>query len=111
MSDLIIDVLSWPLIVAGSFFYLVGSFGLWRMPDVFSRMHAASVSDTVGAGLLIAGMMLQAGLSLVTAKLAVILIILIFTGPVATHAIARAARYSGIEPLLHSNKEDGSSKP
>jgi multicomponent Na+:H+ antiporter subunit G len=111
MSELIVDIISWPLIVAGSFFYLVGSIGLLRMPDVFTRMHATSVSDTFGAGLLIVGMMVQGGLTLVTAKLAVILMILFFTGPVATHAIARAARYAGIEPILDAKPEDSSSKP
>ncbi len=94
------DIVSWGLILAGSFFYLVGAIGLFRPPDAFARMHAASVSDTVGAGLLLFAMMFQAGLSLVTAKLIFLLALLLFTGPVATHALARAARYAKVEPLL-----------
>jgi len=110
MTELLSDILSWPLMIAGSFFYLVGAIGLLRMPDVFTRMHATSVSDTFGAGLLLVGMMIQAGFTLVTAKLFVLLIILLYTGPVATHALARAARFAGVEPQLHDDKGAKSSK-
>ncbi|MGI9414726.1 MAG: monovalent cation/H(+) antiporter subunit G [Hyphomicrobiales bacterium] len=109
MIELLPDILSWPFMLAGSFFYLVGSAGLWRMPDVFTRMHATSISDTFGAGLLLVGMMIQAGFTLVTAKLLVLLIILLYTGPVATHALARAARFAGVEPQLHDDKKGGKS--
>ncbi len=61
------------LILLGSFFTLVGAFGLVRMPEVFTRMHAASVTDTLGVGFLILGMCLQAGLGLVTLKLVFLL--------------------------------------
>jgi len=108
--DLVVDGASWILLLAGGFFYLVGAIGLLRMPDLFTRMHAASVCDTFGAGLLLLGMMLQAGISLVTVKLAVILLLLFFTGPVATHALARAARYAGIEPQLADSEENEPSK-
>jgi multicomponent Na+:H+ antiporter subunit G len=70
------------------------------MPDVFTRMHAASVSDTLGAGLMIAGMMVEAGFSLVSARLLFLLLFLWFTGPVATHALARAALTAGLKPVL-----------
>ena len=110
MSEWLPDILSWPFMIAGSFFYLVGSIGLWRMPDVFTRMHAVSIMDTFGAGLLLVGMMIQAGFTLVTAKLLVLLIILLYTGPVATHALARAARFAGVEPQLHDEKGGKSSK-
>ncbi|MGE0565074.1 MAG: monovalent cation/H(+) antiporter subunit G [Pseudolabrys sp.] len=96
----LIDALSWVLIVTGSFFLLAGGIGLVRMPDLFTRMHAASVIDTAGAGLLILGMMLQAGFSLVTLKLAFILALFFFTGPVITHALAQAALHEKIKPLL-----------
>ncbi len=96
----VIDGLSWILLVAGGFFYLVGAIGLVRMPDVFTRMHAGSLSDTLGAGLLIAGMVLQAGPTLVAAKLIIILGVLLFTGAVATHALARAALQDKMHPLV-----------
>ncbi len=96
----IIDGLSWIFLVTGGFFYLVGAIGLIRMPDVFTRMHAGSVSDTMGAGLLVAGMVLQAGPTLVAAKLIIIFVVLLFTGSVATHALARAAFFDKLHPLL-----------
>ena len=94
------DLVSWLLLVAGGFFFLVGAIGLNRMPDVFTRMHAVSVGDTLGAGLLVAGMALQAGPTLVTAKLFLILLVIWFTGPVATHALARAALQDKLLPLV-----------
>jgi len=97
---LFVDIASWLLLIAGGFFYLVGAIGLNRMPDVFTRMHAVSVGDTLGTGLLIAGMALQAGPSLVTVKLFLILLVIWFTGPVATHALARAALHDNLLPLI-----------
>jgi multicomponent Na+:H+ antiporter subunit G len=98
--SLAVDLASWALILAGSFFTLVGSLGLVRMPDIFTRMHAASVTDTAGAGLLILGMVLQAGLSLTALKLGILMALLFFTGPVVTHALAQTCLHEKIEPLL-----------
>jgi multicomponent Na+:H+ antiporter subunit G len=98
--QLAVEITSWVLVLAGSFFVLVGMIGIVRMPDIFTRMHAASVTDTLGAGLLIFGMMLQAGLGLVTLKLFFILMLFVFTAPVVTHALARAALYEEVKPLL-----------
>lgn len=95
-----IDLASWAAILAGSFFTLVGALGLVRMPDVFTRMHAASVTDTAGAGLLILGMMLQAGIGLATLKLLILLALFLFTGPVVTHALAQTCLHERIAPRL-----------
>ena len=103
---LIIDILSWPLILAGSGFIVVSAVGIFRMPDLYTRMHAASVGDTLGAGLLLIGLMLQAGLSLVTLKLFFLLALFFFTGPVVTHALAQAAMGEGIKPLLHEDRRN-----
>lgn len=101
MSVVVIaDLASWLLLVAGGFFFFVGAIGLNRMPDVFTRMHAVSVGDTLGAGLLVVGMALQAGPTLVTVKLFLILLVIWFTGPVATHALARAALQDKLLPLI-----------
>ncbi len=97
---LFVDIASWLLLVAGGFFYLVGAIGLNRMPDVFTRMHAVSVGDTLGIGCLVAGMALQAGPTLVTVKLFLVLLVILFTGPVATHALARAALQDKLLPLV-----------
>jgi multicomponent Na+:H+ antiporter subunit G len=98
--SLAVDIASWALILAGSFFTLVGAIGLVRMPDIFTRMHAASVTDTAGAGLLIFGMMLQAGFTLAALKLLMLLVLFLFTGPVVTHALAQTCLHEKIKPLL-----------
>ncbi|MEM7507538.1 MAG: monovalent cation/H(+) antiporter subunit G [Pseudomonadota bacterium] len=102
--DLLLDIVSLICLSSGGFFFLVGAVGLNRMPDVFTRMHATSVSETLGVGLMILGMCLQAGLTLVTVKLFFILVVLWFTGAVATHALARAALHDGEKPLLINRK-------
>ncbi len=99
-----LDLLSWACILLGSFFTIVGAFGLVRMPEVFTRMHAASVTDTLGVGFLILGMGLQAGLSLVTLKLVFLLALFFFTGPVITHALAQACLHENIRPLLSEDR-------
>jgi multicomponent Na+:H+ antiporter subunit G len=101
---LFVEVASWALILLGSFFTVVGAFGLVRMPEVFTRMHAASVTDTLGVGFLILGMGLQAGLSLVTLKLFFLMALFVFTGPVVTHALAQACLHEGIKPLLAEDR-------
>ena len=107
---LLIDIVSWVLILAGSFFTLVGTFGLVRMPEVYTRMHAASVTDTLGVGFLVFGMMLQAGLSLVTLKLAFLLMLFLFTGPVVTHALAQVCLHEKIQPLLSEDRRKARDK-
>ena len=101
--------LSWALLVGGGFFCVVGAIGMLRMPDFYTRMHAASLIDTLGAGLMLAGLVLQAGLTLVAAKLAMVGLLILFASPTATHALARAAMSRGLEPLL-APPEDAPSK-
>lgn len=103
---MILDLISAVFIVAGSFFVVVGAVGFIRMPDVYTRMHAASVIDTLGAGLLISGMLLQAPNILVAFKLLVIAALFFFFGPVASHAIAQAALAAGVSPILTADRRD-----
>ena len=100
-----VDILSWICLVAGGAFCAIGGLGLVRMPDFYTRMHAASVTDTLGAGLMLLGMMLQAGLSLIAVKLIMIGLLIFFAGPTATHALAKAALARGLQPLLASEEE------
>ena len=95
-----IDILSWALLLGGSFFCVAGALGLCRLPDFYTRLHGAGVIDTLGAALILIGLMLQAGVSLVTAKLVFILFFIYITSPTATHAIAHAAYTRGLEPML-----------
>lgn len=103
--EVALDVLSWIAIVGGLFFMIVGTFGILRMPDVFTRLHAAGMTDTMGAGFLILGMCLQAGLGLVLVRLIFVYAFLLFTSPIATHALARAALAGGVEPYAVSGED------
>lgn len=98
MLDVIVTVLSWVLITSGSIFVVVGAFGTVRFPDFWSRLHAASITDSAGMILLLAGLCVQSGFTLVTVKLIIIGAFLFITGPTSTHAVANAALVSGLRP-------------
>ena len=97
--DEIINILSWLCLLTGSFFAVSGGIGLLRFPDFFSRLHPAGVTDTLGAGLIILGLLFQAGLTLISFKLMMIIAFLLFTSPTATHALAKAALHGNLKPL------------
>ena len=103
----VLDILSWLSIGGGLFFMVVGTVGILRLPDVYTRLHAAGMTDTMGAGLLLLGMALQAieGVShgetsywFVFIRLVLVYAFLLFTSPIATHALARAGLAGGVEP-------------
>jgi multicomponent Na+:H+ antiporter subunit G len=106
--SLIADIFSWIFIFGGSAFVLIGAIGLIRFPDVYSRMHAAGITDTLGVGLMMLGMIVQSGLTLVSLKLVLIIMFMFFASPTATHALAQAALGSGLKPEL---AEDRTAKP
>lgn len=106
---MILDALSWVLLAAGGAFCVIGAIGMVRMPDFYTRMHAASVTDTLGALLILSGLLLQAGLTQVSIKLLVIMVLLLFTSPVAAHALAKAAMARGIKPQLAGEGEKSNS--
>ncbi|MCP2620040.1 monovalent cation/H(+) antiporter subunit G [Candidatus Aminicenantes bacterium AC-334-K16] len=92
------QIISIFLIFGGAFFISVGSIGLIRLPDFYSRCHATGKADTLGLLLVIAGLIVYEGFSLHSAKLLIILIFVGLTSPTATHALARAAFRFGIKP-------------
>ena len=105
--DIFLNFLCWVLIISGSFFVIVGAFGTYRFPDFWSRLHAASITDSAGVILLLIGMGVYSGLTLITFKLLVIGLFLFITGPTSTHAVANAALVSGLQPpKLKSNEAD-----
>ena len=108
--DILLDVLSWVLLAAGSIFAMIGGLGMIRLPDVYARMHASGITDTLGAGFILTGLMIQGGWSQVTVKLILILIFLLYTSPTATYALANAAFTRGLPPVL-GRKERDPSKP
>ncbi len=103
---LVQDLFAWFFFLAGSGLILVGALGLIRLPDFYTRLHAGGVIDTLGAELMLVGMMFQAGLSLVTVKLFLIGTFLFFTSPTSTHAIANAAYVAGLKPYLVDDGEE-----
>ena len=96
--NIFVEILCWTLILSGSFFVVVGAFGTYRFPDFWSRLHAASITDSAGVILLLIGMGIYSGLTLITFKLFVIGLFLFITGPTSTHAVANAAIVSGLKP-------------
>ena len=107
--DIVLDALSWVFILGGVFFIVTGTIGVVRMPDVYCRLHAAGMTDTMGAGLILLGSCFQAGLTLITVRLLMIWAFLLITSPVATHALARAALSGGVTPYRAPMSRSGSS--
>ena len=102
------DLLGAIFVIAGGFFLIVGGLGLVRLPDLFTRLHAAGVGDTLGVGLFVLGFMFLVDLGSVTVKLLLVLLFILLTGPVATHALAKAALHGGLRPLAEAMRAPGS---
>ena len=100
------DIASWLFILAGSAGVIISAIGLLRLPDFYTRLHAGGVTDTFGAELLIIGLAIQAGFTLLTVKLLIIGLFLVFTGPTATHAAANAAWVAGLKPRLADRRRE-----
>ncbi|HUO83192.1 MAG TPA: monovalent cation/H(+) antiporter subunit G [Gammaproteobacteria bacterium] len=96
--ELVLDIVSWVLLIGGSGFVFIGGVGALRMPDIYTRAHAASLTDTMGTILVLLGIILQAGWSLAAVKLVAIMLLLLLTSPTAAYALANAARLSGVRP-------------
>ena len=88
------EIIGWVLLLTGSAFCLIGAFGLVRLPEFFTRVHAASIIDSLGAILILLGMLTQTQEVLVIIKLLFILLFMMLTGPTAVHALARTAMFS-----------------
>ena len=104
----LIDTLSWVLLTLGGLSVLIGGIGALRMPDLYTRMHAASVTDSMGAILVLLGIMMQAGWSLATIKLIAFLLFLLLTSPTSSYALASAALLAGKRPFAETQQvEEG----
>ncbi len=105
MSWSIAVVLTWFFIVAGSLFLIVGGIGILRFPDFYSRIHPAGITDTMGAWLVLVGLMFASASVLVTIKLVMLLLFLAVTSPLSGHALAKAAYMRGLKPMLGRDLE------
>ena len=93
----IVEIIGWVLLISGSLFCAVGGLGLVRMPEFYTRCHGASITDTLGAGLVLIGLMFQDSDPNVKMKLFMILLFLLITSPTAGHALVKAAYARGIK--------------
>lgn len=102
-----IEVLSWICLVLGGLLGVIGGIGMHRFPDFYTRLHAASTTDTLCAALFLLGLGLQAGLTLATFKLFLIFAFIFMTSPAASHSIANAAMIGGLKPVLSDKAKQG----
>jgi multicomponent Na+:H+ antiporter subunit G len=93
----LLEIVSVLLLVAGFFFLAVGTIGLLRMPDVYTRMHATAKCDTLGAALVLTAMILQCNSVSNAAKLVMIWVFFWLINPAVTHMIADTALGRGVE--------------
>ncbi|MDJ0653326.1 MAG: monovalent cation/H(+) antiporter subunit G [Xanthomonadales bacterium] len=108
-----LDWLTALMVSAGGFFVFVGGVGAVRMPDLYTRMHATSLTDTLGSLLILVGLMLQSGFTLITLKIVLVAAFLLVTGPTAAYALANAAFLGGQLPegLQDGASDDGETQP
>ncbi len=93
-----LDAIGAGMALAGGILAVVGSLGVLRFPDLYTRLHAASITDTGAATLMLLGLALMAGLSQETLKLVIAWAFVMLTSPTASHALANAAWSSGHKP-------------
>ena len=96
----IINLVSSLFITIGALSIIVGLLGVYRMPDFYTRLHAASIIDTLGTILILSGLILYYGLNIVSLKLLLILIFILITTPTAAHALAKSALHGNLKPIL-----------
>ena len=99
-----IDVLGGVLLAAGALFVLSGGVGLLRFPDFYTRIHAAGLTDSAGAGLILLGLLLQVSTWQTAVRLLIILSFMALTNPTATHVLAQAARRDGVPVVREGDR-------
>lgn len=104
----VLDIASWVLLLSGSLVIITGATGMIRLPDFYTRLHAAGVIDTLGCMLIVFGLALQAGFTVVTIKLVLIVVFILFTSPAAAHALAKSALHGELKPWKQKRGEQQS---
>ena len=108
MPESAFEIVSAVLMLTGALFAVIGGIGVVRLPDFFCRIHGAGITDTLGAGLILAGLMFLSPDGIVLAKLISILVFLWITSPTSTHALANAALETGLRPQVDEAEEASS---
>ena len=102
---ILFDILTWLFLIGGAAFSIIGGIGIVRMPEFYSRLHGGGVTDTLGAALIIFGLMFQTGFTLATVKLAIILFFLFVDSPSSCHALAKSAIMHGLDPVTDKRND------
>lgn len=92
---------------AGFFFIFAGAFGILRLPDFYTRLHAMGKCDTLGVALLLGALALSEGVSFVSAKILLIVAFVALANPTATHALGRAARRADLAWWAAAKEDQG----
>ena len=100
-------MIAYLFIFLGLVFMFFGTLGIIRFPDIYTRLQTSSKCDAAGAVALLVGLMVREGLNSFSLRILIILIFLLLTNPVATHAIARSAAIRGIKPWLKKKNVKG----
>ncbi|XPF93566.1 monovalent cation/H(+) antiporter subunit G [Colwellia sp. RE-S-Sl-9] len=108
--DIVITISSGFFLLVGGFLCISGGVGLLRFPDFYTRMHAVGVTDTLGAGMILIGLMILSTDLLVLAKLVMVLLLTLLIGPTTSHVLAKAAFHNGLKPQKLNNQEQNNNK-
>jgi multicomponent Na+:H+ antiporter subunit G len=106
MTSLLLHALTIALAALGAMFFLAGTLGLLRLPDFYSRVHAATKCDTVGAGLILLATAVHVMPHPEALKIVALLVLVLLSSPTSGHALARAAHDTGLEPWRGPVEED-----
>ncbi len=99
-------IISGVFIFLGCFFIIVASIGIVRLPDFYTRVHPAGKADTMGQILILTGLIIYEGLSLISVKLFFIICFVLIANPTATHALVKSAYLSGLKHWTKERKDD-----
>jgi multicomponent Na+:H+ antiporter subunit G len=106
MTSLLLHALTIALAALGAMFFLAGTLGLLRLPDFYSRVHAATKCDTVGAGLILLATAVHVMPHPEALKIVALLVLVLLSSPTSGHALARAAHDTGLQPWRGPVEED-----
>ncbi|MFN7038449.1 MAG: monovalent cation/H(+) antiporter subunit G [Alphaproteobacteria bacterium] len=91
MLEYIILLISWFFLVLGGFFIITSAVGCLRLPDFYSRLHAAGIGDSCGVPMILLGIIIHNGFNQFSFKIFLLIIFLFITSPTACHALAKSA--------------------
>jgi multicomponent Na+:H+ antiporter subunit G len=101
----VIQVLSGAFLVAGAFFFMAGTVGLLRFPDIYCRLHAITKADNLGLGLVVLGLSLQPVTWAGRLQFLVTWLLALAAAATVCHLLARTSLHRGVEPVTGASRE------